>query len=422
MTRGPGSHEMKTRRSASYCICRGPDDGSLMIQCSKCHEWYHARCLGLEEQAVSFMSEYVCLSCKSNSPLSPRRTVASSPVRDRGQKLRTGKSIVDEAAQSVVIKGLVNALKLNLDEAICDVRNLAQRIGDELLKHCKSSNEYRQKYRTICSNLKDKRNRELCAKLARGEMSTERLVTMGPEELANVEIHQMASEIAESSIKSVILTNYNENFEKKSLNNYEIVPIMLDTAPPTSELVSNPTRDDGRVADSRAIDWTTSIIQPDGPRHFLRDAFLLKTKIEYKNSFVKSLLPVNLHVSGRVESETAMQYVKQIMTTSSSRSAIFITLYDTGNVGDSEEVVRLDLTLRETNRWLVLAFNPASGIRDMYIAPAISMVETLRELSIEIADGDLILIIIVARGQIASTSNNTQTSVAYDPRNSSYTT
>lgn len=27
-------------KEEEYCICRGPDDGSLMIECNYCNEWY----------------------------------------------------------------------------------------------------------------------------------------------------------------------------------------------------------------------------------------------------------------------------------------------------------------------------------------------------------------------------------------------
>jgi hypothetical protein len=129
----------------------------------------------------------------------------------RREKIGRSQIVVDVATQSVVSRGLASALKLNLDEAVHNITMLANRIGEGLLKICKSSKDYRQKYRRICSNLKDKRNRTLCEKLARGEVSVERLVSMGPDELASVDIHQMANEIAESSINSVILRNIKED-------------------------------------------------------------------------------------------------------------------------------------------------------------------------------------------------------------------
>ena len=28
-----------------YCVCHLPDDGSQMVQCSNCFEWYHVKCV-----------------------------------------------------------------------------------------------------------------------------------------------------------------------------------------------------------------------------------------------------------------------------------------------------------------------------------------------------------------------------------------
>ena len=32
-----------------YCLCRLPEhQGSMMIQCNKCHEWYHSECINTD--------------------------------------------------------------------------------------------------------------------------------------------------------------------------------------------------------------------------------------------------------------------------------------------------------------------------------------------------------------------------------------
>ncbi|EWM20412.1 Zinc finger, RING/FYVE/PHD-type, partial [Nannochloropsis gaditana] len=31
--------------SSVHCLCRGPDDGSLMVECGSCLRWFHLRCL-----------------------------------------------------------------------------------------------------------------------------------------------------------------------------------------------------------------------------------------------------------------------------------------------------------------------------------------------------------------------------------------
>lgn len=48
-----------------FCICRLPDDGSTMIQCTQCHEWYHQACVNV---AAKFFDNghlsWYCFKCK----------------------------------------------------------------------------------------------------------------------------------------------------------------------------------------------------------------------------------------------------------------------------------------------------------------------------------------------------------------------
>lgn len=40
------------QRIPIYCICRLPDDGSEMIQCSQCDEWYHTSCIKVDKMFI----------------------------------------------------------------------------------------------------------------------------------------------------------------------------------------------------------------------------------------------------------------------------------------------------------------------------------------------------------------------------------
>ena len=31
-----------------YCLCRGPNDGSFMVECDVCQQWYHGECVNLK--------------------------------------------------------------------------------------------------------------------------------------------------------------------------------------------------------------------------------------------------------------------------------------------------------------------------------------------------------------------------------------
>ena len=47
-----------------YCTCRKPDDGSFMIECENCQEWFHAHCLGLTINKARRLDNFLCTECK----------------------------------------------------------------------------------------------------------------------------------------------------------------------------------------------------------------------------------------------------------------------------------------------------------------------------------------------------------------------
>jgi len=47
-----------------YCYCRLPDDGSEMIQCDGCDEWFHKECVGnLRMESIEESEQWLCQSC-----------------------------------------------------------------------------------------------------------------------------------------------------------------------------------------------------------------------------------------------------------------------------------------------------------------------------------------------------------------------
>lgn len=61
---GQNSH-LKERAADTklYCTCRTPDDGTWMINCELCEEWYHGRCINLREEDAYNIDSYACTSC-----------------------------------------------------------------------------------------------------------------------------------------------------------------------------------------------------------------------------------------------------------------------------------------------------------------------------------------------------------------------
>ena len=52
-----------------YCVCRLPDDGSLMVMCSICHKWFHQNCTtvrGKSERELKKIN-WECVDCNSLS-------------------------------------------------------------------------------------------------------------------------------------------------------------------------------------------------------------------------------------------------------------------------------------------------------------------------------------------------------------------
>lgn len=44
-----GENVLKNAANDLFCICKKPDDGSLMIQCDTCDNWYHGIVLELQK-------------------------------------------------------------------------------------------------------------------------------------------------------------------------------------------------------------------------------------------------------------------------------------------------------------------------------------------------------------------------------------
>jgi transposase InsO family protein len=46
-----------------FCLCRGPDDGTLMVACDQCEEWFHVHCLTISEREAKDMDVFTCPFC-----------------------------------------------------------------------------------------------------------------------------------------------------------------------------------------------------------------------------------------------------------------------------------------------------------------------------------------------------------------------
>mmetsp|Transcript_6903 Transcript_6903/g.11430 ORF Transcript_6903/g.11430 Transcript_6903/m.11430 type:complete len:550 (+) Transcript_6903:1134-2783(+) len=52
--------EDKGRR---YCLCGGANDGSFMLGCDKCENWFHGRCVGVDKETGNSLESWHCPLC-----------------------------------------------------------------------------------------------------------------------------------------------------------------------------------------------------------------------------------------------------------------------------------------------------------------------------------------------------------------------
>ncbi|KAI9823094.1 MAG: hypothetical protein M1826_000298, partial [Phylliscum demangeonii] len=53
-----------------YCICKKPDDGSVMIGCDGgCNDWFHAACVHVDPEDMELIDKYICTASPVRTPL-----------------------------------------------------------------------------------------------------------------------------------------------------------------------------------------------------------------------------------------------------------------------------------------------------------------------------------------------------------------
>ncbi|XP_033731289.1 protein NYNRIN-like [Pecten maximus] len=58
-----GQPAVATAEDSAFCLCRGPDNGGLMIQCEECREWYHGSCVNVTKEHAKLIDVYLCPEC-----------------------------------------------------------------------------------------------------------------------------------------------------------------------------------------------------------------------------------------------------------------------------------------------------------------------------------------------------------------------
>lgn len=65
---GPSSEE-DSNDGGEYCICRGPDDHRMMVNCEGgCEDWYHCSCLKMDvADAKELLDVFICPKCTTET-------------------------------------------------------------------------------------------------------------------------------------------------------------------------------------------------------------------------------------------------------------------------------------------------------------------------------------------------------------------
>ncbi len=80
------------RDSGPYCLCRGADDGTPMICCDTCNEWYHTRCVKLTARSARLLDEYYCPKCEPSNTNNNNNTNDGDNENSNGTTKGTGKA------------------------------------------------------------------------------------------------------------------------------------------------------------------------------------------------------------------------------------------------------------------------------------------------------------------------------------------
>ncbi|KAH9277339.1 hypothetical protein BASA83_000206 [Batrachochytrium salamandrivorans] len=97
-----------------YCICKDTDNGSLMVQCDLCEDWFHSVCLALTSDDVAAMSKYHCAEC---SGMEWPAALVAAATSDSGRAARTAAipnaAVLDMAGQPLGTSGAASPTIIN---------------------------------------------------------------------------------------------------------------------------------------------------------------------------------------------------------------------------------------------------------------------------------------------------------------------
>ena len=264
----------KKKQAAVYCVCRKPDDGTKMVQCGKCKEWYHMACLNLTVRELNDMSkkknQYVCSRCSvqqqkndsqetrgkndmSQKKLSNKIIELSEELRrlkkkEDERKIKESEEKMENRRKMDSLRDTLNKRNQRIEDQKSEIRKLKERTSKEIQdknqeieKHKqaeKQANKEIEKYKhaekqankssggkdnKVAEKLKKdmeeakEQNKELTAKLKEAEKRCEELVKENELFDENEDENEANSETQTEKLKKELVRNrkYCKKIEKE---------------------------------------------------------------------------------------------------------------------------------------------------------------------------------------------------------------
>lgn len=266
---------------AEYCVCRRGNDGTPMICCSQCGEWFHFKCVGLTQRKADALSEYVCAACqdkdaskeaqqpadgdyeqpddaddsadealesdadaaeRDDAPTPPPAAddkddtydaAADAPPAKRARPAAARRPAKATAAQQHPVREHVSHTFTALFEPLFtasgreadDAHTYADELEAELFKtygQDRALQAYKERFRTLLFNLKDKRNVTLHERITSGRLPAADVVHMTNEALANDEIREKTEQAKREALQRAVLKDMEEGPPRKMTHKGEI--------------------------------------------------------------------------------------------------------------------------------------------------------------------------------------------------------
>lgn len=275
-----GNDESDEDDDGEYCVCRTGNDGTPMICCSQCDEWFHFKCIGLSKRAAERLDEYVCEACQAQkrtkddddeyeakqdeaeqdeaeqneaeqeddpdefeghhsdaSSSSEKLRPRAAPKRARPKPTKRPRTGVDDnpvrrhvlSTFTAIFTPLFTAKNLAPEAAASYAEELEQELFHALGTE-PSLRAYKERFRTLHFNLKDTRNVSLHERITSGQLPAKDVVHLSNEALANDTIRQATEKAKRDALEQAVLLREKEEGPARKITHKGEVDIERDDA------------------------------------------------------------------------------------------------------------------------------------------------------------------------------------------------